>query len=111
CDEESRGSMRVGTGEQELRAGRMAELRPFVAQRENTQARGVDDRLVLARVERADGVDDRPARPDALRGGPEQAELELRQRAGAPAEIGAAREHAETRAGRVDERAVVAGQL
>src|SRR5439155_3498017 len=57
------------------------------------------------------GVDDRPAGPNALGGGAEQAELELGQRTGAPTEVGAAREDAEARARGVDKRAVVAGQL
>src|SRR5206468_586092 len=41
-------------------------------------------------------------------GGSQQLELELRQRSPAPAQVGAAREHAEAGAGRVDERSVEA---
>ena len=61
--------------------------------------------------ERADGVDDRPAGPHALGGGAEERELELRERRRAPAQVGPLREDAETRARRVDERAVEAVEL
>ena len=44
------------------------------------EAGRVDDRLVLVRVDRADRVDDRAARPHALGGRAQQRELELRQR-------------------------------
>ena len=72
----------------------------------NSQPGRVDDRLGLVRVDRADRVDDRAARPHALRGGAEELELQLGQRLGAPAEVGPGGEHAEPRARRVDERAV-----
>ena len=41
---------------------------------------GVDDVLRLVAVDRADGVDDRPARADPLRRGAQQLELEPGQR-------------------------------
>ena len=79
------------------------------APRSSTSRPGrVDDRLVLVGVQRADRVDDRPARPHALGGRAQQRELELRQRLRAPAQVGPAGEHAEAGAGRVDERAVEA---
>ena len=52
-----------------------------------------------------------PPGPHALGGGAQQLQLQLRQRARPPAEVGARREDAEARAGRVDERPVEPGQL
>ena len=89
---------------------RMAELRPLL-DRLDREPGGVDHRLGLVGVDRADGVDDRAAGPHALGGGAQQLELELGQRLRAPAQVGPRREHAEPRARRVDERAVEAGQL
>ena len=98
----------VGAREQELRPRRVRVLRPLGAERLDGQAERVDDRLVLVGVQRADGVDDRPAGLRPLGGRPQQLELQLGQRLRAPAEVGTAREHAEARARRVDERAVEA---
>ena len=89
---------------------RVAELRPLL-DRLDLEAGRVDDGLGLVRVDRADRVDDRAARPHALGGRPQQLELELGQRLRAPAQVGPRSEDAEPRARRVDERAVEAGQL
>ena len=110
-DEEAARAVHVRQREQELGPARMPELRPFVAERQDAQAARLDDRLVLVRVHGTDGVDDRAARADALRGRAQQRELELRQRARAPAQVGPLREHAGPRARRVDERPVEAGEL
>ena len=72
---------------------------------------GVDDGLRLVGVDRADRVDDRAAGPDAVGRRPQELELQLGQRLGAPAQVGARCENAETGTGRVDERAVEARQL
>ena len=71
----------------------------------------VDDGLRLVGVDRADRVDDRPARPHALGRGAQQLELELGQRLGAPAQVRPPVQDAEPRARCVDERAVEADQL
>ena len=57
---------------------RVRELRPLLAERLRLEPDGVDDRLVLVGVQRADRVDDRAARPRALGGGAQELELELR---------------------------------
>ena len=75
--------------QQELRPARMAERRPLVAERQHLEPRGVDDRLVLVRVHRADRVDDRAAGPHALGRRAQQLELQLRA-AAAPATAGRA---------------------
>ena len=67
---------------------------------------GVDDCLGLVPVDRADGVGDRAARAHPGCCGEQELELELGQRLGTPAQVGPRREHAEPRAGRVDESAV-----
>ena len=84
----------------------MGVLRPFVGERLDLEPGGIDDGLVLVGVQRADRVDDRPARLRPLGRGPQQLELQLRQRPRTPAQIGPPREHAETGARRVDERTV-----
>ena len=90
---------------------RMAELAATRRRaRVGLEAARLDDGLVLVGVDRADRVDDRPAGPDALGRGAQQRELQLGQRLRAPAQVGPAREHAEPRARRVDERAVEAGR-
>ena len=101
CGSVSRNSGRFGCG---TAATRRRGL--------DLEAGGVDDRLVLVGVDRADRVDDRAAR--AARARPRRAAA----RAGAPAAAvarqrrsGRAGEHAEARARRVDERAVEARQL
>ena len=67
---------------------RVTELRPLVGKRGiDLEARRVDDRLGLVRVDRADRVDDGPSRPDTLSRGAEELELELGERLGAPAEV------------------------
>ena len=86
----------------------MRVLRPLVAERLDLEPGGVDDGLVLVGVQRADRVDDRAARLRALGRGAQQLELQLGQRARAPAQVGTPREHAEPRARRVDERTVEA---
>ena len=55
-------------------------MRPLGAEVLDREAGRVDDRLVLVGVQRADRVDDRAAGLHALRRGPQQRELELRQR-------------------------------
>ena len=101
CGSVSRNSGRVGW----LNAGHSAlevlDLEPG----------GVDHRLALVGVQRADGVDDRAARLHALGRGAEERELQVGQRLRAPAEIGSAVEDAEAGARRVHERAVEALKL
>src|SRR3954451_14834799 len=89
----------------------MHEGRPLVPERDDLEPAGVDDRLVLVGVQRADGVDDRPTRLNALRSGLQEPELELRERLRAPAQVGSRPEDAEARARRVHERPVEAGEL
>ena len=72
------------------------------------EAGGLDDRLVLVRVQRANGEERPSRRLHALCGRAKQRELELGQRLRAPAQVGAAGEDAEARARRVDEGAVEA---
>ena len=110
-DEEAARAVDVRQREQELRAARVANCGHSSPSGATSRPARVDDRLVLVGVDRADGVDDRPARPHALGGRAEERELELRQRLRAPAQVGALREHAEARARGVDERPVEAGQL
>src|SRR5262249_46556281 len=90
----------------------MPELRPFLGQGAVDREPGrIDDGLGLISVDRADGVDDRAARPHSLGSSTEQPELQDRQRLGAPAEIGPAVQDTEARAGGVDERTVEAVEL
>src|SRR6266508_294220 len=96
-------------GEKKLRPARVLELRPLVSERLDAKTRGVDDGFVLLRVDRANRVDDRAAGTDAFGGDAQKLELQLWERPCAPTEIGTAREHAEARAGRVDEHAVETG--
>src|SRR4051812_43593143 len=86
----------------------MAVVGPLL-DRLDLEAGGVDDGFVLVRVDRAYGVDDRAARADALGRGAQELELQLGQRAGAPAQVRAAREDAGAGAGRVEQGAVEAG--
>src|SRR5262249_60377400 len=88
-DEEARSGVSVGRREEELGPFRVRERRPLVAERLRLEAGRVDDRLVLVRVQRADGVDNRAAGAGALGSGPEQLELEPRQGGRVPAEVGA----------------------
>ena len=81
--------MHVRQREQELRAPRVAELRPLVAERLDREAGRVDDRLVLVGVQRADRVDDRAAgarrarpRPGAARAGARAAARARQRRSG-----------------------------
>src|SRR5262249_47302524 len=110
-DEESARAVDVREREQELRPRRMREGRPLVAEWHDGEAARVHDRLALVGVQRADGVEDRAAGANPLGGGAKQRELKVGQRGRAPAEIGALREDAETRAWRVDERPVEAAEL
>src|SRR5882724_8365941 len=71
-DEEPGGAVHVWLREQELGAPRMSELRPLLPERLDRKPGGVDDRLVLLGVQRADGIDDRPARLGALRRHPQE---------------------------------------
>src|SRR5712692_6190554 len=84
-DEEAARRVDMRQREQELRTIRMDELRPFVPERQDAEAARLDHRLVLVRVDRADGVDDRPSGTDALSRRAEERELQLRQRLRAPA--------------------------
>src|SRR5205823_12286176 len=95
-DEEAARAISIREGEQDLGTARMDALRPFLSERNNAQPAGLDHRLVLVRVHRADGVEDRPARPDALGRRTEELELELGQRPRAPAQVRPRGEHAET---------------
>src|SRR5262249_50270780 len=110
-DEEPGGPVHVRQREEELGPLGVAELRPLGSELLRLEARRVDDGLVLVGVDRANLGDDDAARPDALRRGSQERELELRKRSCAPAQVGAAGEDTETRAGRVDERAVEAREL
>src|SRR5215467_789097 len=110
-DEEATRAMAVGTCQQELGSLRVSEGRPLVAERLRIEAARIDDRLVLVGVECADRVDDRPAFADALGCNPKEVALELREWPRAPAQVGAAREDAEARAGRVDEDSVEGAEL
>src|SRR5262245_2953018 len=105
-DEEPRRSVRVRQREQELRPARVPKLGPAGAEVVHRQPARVDYVLVLGPVQRADGVRDRAARPDARRGDAEEVELQAGQRLGAPAQVRPRVEDAEPRAGRVDEHAV-----
>src|SRR5258708_39658938 len=107
-DEEAARPMDLRQREQELGPPRMGELRPLLPERLHAETARVDDRLVLVGVDRANRVEDRPARTNAFRRRAEQGELELRQRLRTPAKIGALREDAEARARGVDKRAVEA---
>src|ERR1039458_1830430 len=69
------------------------------------------DRLVLVGIDRADGVDDRPAGLHPRRRGAQERELEFRERGRTPAQIGSLPEDAEAGAGRVDEGPVEAVEL
>src|SRR5213593_4394674 len=90
----------------------MPELGPLLAERRvDLEPRGVDDRLVLVRVQGADAVHDRAAWLDALGGRTEERRLKLRERRRAPAQVWAPCEDAEARARRVDERAVESFEL
>ena len=88
----------------------MAELRPFL-DRIDREAGGVDHRLGLVGVDRADRVDDRAAGPSALGRRAEEVELKLGERRRAPAQVGPRSEDSQARARRVDEGPVEAGQL
>ncbi len=79
--------MPVWEREQKLRPARMAEGRPLVGERQDLEAARVDDLLVLGCVDRADRVDDRAARPEALGRGADERELQLGERARAPAQV------------------------
>src|SRR5471032_1678168 len=107
-DEEPRRVVAVGSREQKLGPLGVRVLRPFLTERVDLEARGVDDGLILVGVQRADRVDDRPARLHPLRRRAQELELELGQRARAPAQVGPPRQHAKARAGRVNECAVEA---
>ena len=95
---------------EELRAASVAELRPPL-DRFDLEPRRVDHRLGLVRIDGANGIDDRAAGAHPLRGRAQQLQLQLRQRARPPAEIGTRREHAEAGARCVDERPVESRQL
>ena len=89
----------------------VAELWPLFRERRiDLEPGGVDDRFGLVRVDRADGVDDRPAGTHALRSCSKELELQVGERFGSPAKIGPAVEDAEPRARRVDQRSVEPGQ-
>src|SRR5215208_1075533 len=106
-DEETARAVDIGPREQELRSPWMPVPRPLVRKRRlDVEARGVDDGLVLVGVEGADGVDEGAARTEPRRGGPEQRELEARERPRAPAEIWSPAEDAEPGARGIDECAV-----
>ena len=79
--------MHVRSRQQEVRPLRMREPRPLFAERLWLEPRRLDHGLVLVGVERADGINDRPARSDALGRGAHQVELEFGQRLGAPAQV------------------------
>ena len=79
-DEESRRPVDVRERQQELGTARMAEFRKLVAERLGLEAQGVDHRLVLRRVDRANGVRDCPARLHALGSGAEKRQLKLGER-------------------------------
>ena len=83
-DEEAARRVDMRQREQELRTIRVDELRPFVAERHDVEAARLDHRLVLVRVDRADGVDDRPSGADALSSRAKKRELQLRQRLRVP---------------------------
>ena len=91
---------------------RVPELRPLVGEaRVDLEPRSVDDRLRLVCVDRADRVHDRASRSNALCRCLQQLELELGERLGAPAKVGATIEDAEPGARSVDERAVESREL
>src|SRR5215510_11744487 len=96
---------------EELRAPAMPEDRPLATEVFGLETRGVDDRLALVRVDRADGIDDDAVAPHPLRGDTKEPRLELRERMGAPAQIGPLGEDAEPRAQRVDEHLVEPGEV
>ena len=76
----------------------MPELRPLVAEgRVDLEPGGVDDGLGLVRVDRADRVDDSPARPNARGGRQEQLQLQLGKGFSAPAQVGASIQDSEAR--------------
>ena len=79
--------------------------------RVDPEAGGVDDRLGLVGIDRADRVDDRAASADSLGGSAEQLELKLRKWLGPPAQVRAPIENAKPGARRIDERSVEAVQL
>src|SRR3954447_3035862 len=97
--------------EEELRSARVGEPGPLLAERYDLEPACVDDRLVLLGVDRADGVDERPTRLQALGGGAEQRELQLRQRGRTPPKVGSLPEYTEPRARRIHEGTVEAGEL
>ncbi len=97
---------------QKLRPASMPELGPLVGEaRIHLEPGGVDDCLRLVRVDRADRVHDRAPRSHALRRCLQQLELELGERLGAPAKVGATIEDAEPGTRSIDERAVESRQL
>ena len=81
--------MHVRQREEELGAPGVPVVGPRGAEVLDPEAERVDDGLVLGAVDRADRVDDRPARAYALDRGPQEGKLQVGQRLRAPAEIGA----------------------
>src|SRR5579864_3726278 len=101
-DEKPARPVDVRQRQQELRPPRVCELRPLATERLRLETRRIDHCFVLVGVDRADRVDDPPARTNALRRGPQQLELQLGQRLCTPAQIRASGEHSEARARRID---------